>query len=199
MMPLHRPPFFAPVGFGEVPVGAVIPFAGSLDRQDHGTSPIEAWGWMFCDGRVLAIAQYPELFAALGFVYGGSGREFKIPDYRGYFLRGAAAGSSVDPDADQRQPPEGGQGEAQGVGSIQSFALQTHEHIYSSAPAPATPSNTGQAAGAPSATATLTTGGPTSSLQPPGTVKVSASETRPVNVYVNYLIKFTYGLQRLHR
>ena len=77
--------------------------------------------------------------------------------------------------------------------------MQTHEHIYNSAPAPATPSNTGQAAGAPSATATLTTGGPTSSLQPPNEVQVSLHETRPVNVYVNYLIKFTYGLRRLHR
>lgn len=190
-------PFFVPLGFGESPVGAVLAFAGPLGAQ--GTDPLEAWGWMYCDGRSLSTHLYPELFAALGYVYGGEDASFKIPDLRGYFLRGTAAGTQVDPDQGQRSVPPGGQGDADGVGSIQGFAMQTHEHIYNSAPAPATPSPEGQAAGAPSTTQTLTSGGPTSSLSPPGNVKVSAHETRPINVYVNYIIKFTYGLRPLLR
>lgn len=199
-------PFFVRPGFGDAPVGSVLAFAGTLGDggsspagAPHTTSPLEAWGWMYCDGRTLPTHLYPELFAALGYVYGGSGAQFKIPDLRGYFLRGTGTGSQVDPDQSQRTVPPGGQGEAAGVGSIQQFAMQTHEHIYDSAPAPATPSQQGTAAGAPSATQTLTSGGPTSSLAPPGNVKVSQFETRPVNVYVNYIIKFTYGLLPLGR
>lgn len=199
-------PFFVRPGFGDAPVGSVLAFAGTLGSvgsspagAPHTTSPLEAWGWMYCDGRTLLTHLYPELFAALGYVYGGSGAQFKIPDLRGYFLRGTGTGSQVDPDQSQRTVPPGGQGEAAGVGSIQQFAMQTHEHVYDSAPAPATPSQQGTAAGAPSATQTLTSGGPTSSLAPPGNVKVSQFETRPVNVYVNYIIKFTYGLLPLGR
>ena len=190
-------PFFVRPGFGDAPVGSVLAFAGTLGNggsSQHATEPLEAWGWMYCDGRSLSTHLYPELFAALGYVYGGGGAQFKIPDLRGYFLRGTGTGSQVDPDQSERTVPPGGQGEAAGVGSIQQFAMQTHEHIYDSAPAPATPSQQGTAAGAPSATQTLTGGGPTSSLTPPGNVKVSQFETRPVNVYVNYIIKFTCGL-----
>lgn len=199
-------PFFVRPGFGDAPVGSLLAFAGTLGAPDsgsppgrrsaqpHTTDPLEAWGWMYCDGRELSTHRYPELFAALGYVYGGSAASFKIPDLRGYFLRGNGAGTQVDPDQDQRTVPPGGQGSASGVGSIQEFAVQTHEHIYNSAPAPAARSPQGTAAGAPSATQTLTSGGPTSSLSPPGSVKVSPYETRPVNVSVNYIIKFTYGL-----
>jgi len=191
-------------------VGSVLAFAGTLgapgsgspssprSAQPYTTDPLEAWGWMYCNGRTLLAHRYPELFAALGYVYGGDGANFNIPDLCGYFLRGTGS-TKVDPDQGERTVPTGGQGSASGVGSIQQFALQTHEHIYNSVPAPATPSQQGSAAGAPSNTPTLTTDGPTSSLSPPGNVEVSQHETRPVNVYVNYIIKFTYGLLPLTR
>ena len=69
------------------------------------TQAVEAWGWMLCDGRTLGTHQYPELFAALGYLYGGSDASFRIPDYRGYFWRGTDAGAGVDPDASQRTDP----------------------------------------------------------------------------------------------
>jgi microcystin-dependent protein len=185
------PPFFIQPGFGDMPVGAVIAFAGAAANS----ASIEDLGWMVCDGRELQVASYPQLFVVLGNLYGGAERTFKLPDYRGYFLRGLDDGAGRDGDAGKRTDPSGGGGLNQGVGSRQTDALQTHEHIYKSAPAPATPSQGGAAAGAPPGQPTLTEGGPTDSLAAPGGVRVSTSETRPKNVYVNYLIKFTYGLR----
>jgi microcystin-dependent protein len=197
-------PFFNRPQFGDVPVGAITAFAGALGAPDSGsppttatptmgvTSPIEAWGWMLCDGRSLACAQYPELFAVLGYTYGGSDNTFNIPDYRGYFLRGIGAGTSNDPDIATRTAPPGGQ--SSGVGSTQSFALQTHEHTYNTAPAPASAAS-GDPAAAPATTTALTVGGPVAAQGQTGPVMVSQYETRPLNVYVNYIIKFTYGLR----
>lgn len=40
-------------------------------------------GWLPCDGRELAVSQYPALFAVLGAIYGGNGRTtFALPDLR---------------------------------------------------------------------------------------------------------------------
>jgi len=211
IQPPMVPPLFARPGIGELPVGSVTAFAGTLGAadsssppasvtpQDFVTAPLEAWGWMACDGRSLATQQYPELFAVLGYVYGGSGNQFNIPDYRGYFLRGNGTGTQNDPDISSRAAPPGGQGSSSGVGSIQSSALENHEHTYSSAPAPSATSPSGTAAGAPSVTSTLTTGGPVPGQGQTSKVPVSQFETRPLNVYVNYIIKFTYGLNPLVR
>jgi microcystin-dependent protein len=176
----------------------VVAFAGPLRYPEQDGEPafktnIERLGWMFCDGRELERIRFPELFAVLGYLYGGSDNTFKIPDYRGYFLRGVDGKAGNDPDAAQRKIPDGGKGGAPtGVGSNQDFALQKHEHVYKSAPAPATPSNSGTAAGAPPGQPTLTEQGPTDQLIPTGKVKVSEKETRPKNIYVNYIIKFRY-------
>jgi len=44
-----------------MPVGAVLPYAGS--------SPPE--GWLLCDGSSLGTASYPDLFSVIGYTYGG--------------------------------------------------------------------------------------------------------------------------------
>lgn len=211
VVPGAASPFFCRPAFGDLPVGSVTAFAGTLGPPDsaspaaavspaaYTTNPLEAWGWMVCDGRTLPCVDYPELFAVLGYVYGGADDNFNIPDYRGYFLRGIGAGTRNDPDIDQRSQPPGGQGASDGVGSIQPFAVQTHEHTYSSAPTPSATSPSGTAAGAPSVASTLTTGGPVAGAGQAQAVQVSPNETRPLNVYVNYLIKFTYGLPPLLR
>lgn len=44
----------------------------------------EPWGWRFCDGRLLAIAEYDPLFQVIGTTYGGDGQDtFALPDLRG--------------------------------------------------------------------------------------------------------------------
>ena len=90
-----------------LPVAAVIPFAGKIDTTTaDGTTNVEAWGWMVCDGRSLSTNQYPYLFAALGYLYGGSGSQFNIPNYQGYFLRAVDPNQSID--KDPRTAPPGG-------------------------------------------------------------------------------------------
>jgi microcystin-dependent protein len=55
-------------------VGEIRMFAGNFE-------PV---GWMFCDGRLLPIAEYEVLFVLIGTTYGGDGQQtFALPDFRG--------------------------------------------------------------------------------------------------------------------
>lgn len=69
-----------------VPIGAIIPYAGS-------TAP---FGTLICNGAAISRAAYPELFEAIGTTWGaGDGSTtFNIPDLRGYFLRGVGGNSA---------------------------------------------------------------------------------------------------------
>lgn len=178
-----------------LPVGAITAFAGEINTSGKSsayTTPIEELGWMVCDGRKLETHQYPELFAALGTLYGGelSGRDtpsyFNLPDLRGMFLRGMGTdGASTESRA------KASNGKDNGVGSTQDFALQKHVHIYTS---PGTPVPTGSKPVKPAVTKTKLrdiTSPPTEG-KVQGNVKVSKLETRPINIFVYYLIKFRY-------
>jgi microcystin-dependent protein len=61
-------------------VGTIKAYAGS---------PIPT-NWMLCDGRTLDNTLYPDLFAAIGYKYGGSGINFQLPDLRSKFIYGVA-------------------------------------------------------------------------------------------------------------
>jgi hypothetical protein len=52
------------------PVGSIIAFSTS-------TSPS---GWLLCDGSAISTSTYDELFEVIGYSYGSSGEDFKIPD-----------------------------------------------------------------------------------------------------------------------
>lgn len=77
-------PQLAPPRRTVVPVGAVVAYAGPLDTPDQQYA-LAALGWMPCDGRSLAVAEYPELFVALG---QPAGATFSIPDYRAAAVAG---------------------------------------------------------------------------------------------------------------
>jgi microcystin-dependent protein len=212
MLPGHAQlPAMMRYGFGDMPVGSVTAFAGNLGAPQPGgasppdsspptgsnvTNPIEAWGWMLCDGRALATQLYPELFAALGYQYGGSDSIFNIPDYRGYFLRGVDDGSGNDPDVTLRTLPPGGTGTITQAGSIQSDAMLVHKHDYQIAPAPASTQGDGSAATVAAQTTPTSDPVSESDVLLTTTTGISQYETRPKNIYVNYLIKFTYRLRR---
>jgi microcystin-dependent protein len=190
--------------FGDAPVGMVCAFAGQvhpvsgdanniwastgcssrdaaagvLDARIPITFP-ESSGWTLCDGRYLPIAGYPELYAVIGELYGRQGDSFRLPDYRGLFLRGVDAGSGMDPDASSRVGPLG-TGTSSGIGSLQCDALQTHVHSYNAVTL-TTPTGQGNA-GAQVASSEQTT--------PPDRPARVSSETRAKNISVNYLIKF---------
>lgn len=76
--------------FSYVPAGTVLPFAGD-------TAPS---GWAICNGDPVSRTDYPELFTAIGELWGvGDGSTtFNLPDMRGQFLRGLDTTEGVDPD-----------------------------------------------------------------------------------------------------
>lgn len=72
-------------------------------------------GWLICDGGLLSINLFPELYSVIGTVFGGNGESnFAIPDLRGRFIRGWSADGENDPERT--------------FGSIQDDSLQGHQH-----------------------------------------------------------------------
>lgn len=55
--------------FNPIPVGLIHPFANSTIPD----------GYLACDGASLLTTDYPELFAAIGYTFGGSGASFNVP------------------------------------------------------------------------------------------------------------------------
>ncbi|WP_078692195.1 tail fiber protein [Bartonella taylorii] len=64
-------------------------------------------GWLLCDGATYERKDYPQLFKAIGDKWGkDSDTTFKVPDFRGMFLRGFDDGRGLDADrlfADEQQ------------------------------------------------------------------------------------------------
>ncbi|MFZ6643132.1 phage tail protein [Undibacterium sp. TC4M20W] len=90
-------PFPMRIPSNDIPVGSVLAFAGEISSPEGAqqyVSPMEAWGWMLCDGRMLTVSQYPALFATLGYRYGGQNDQFRIPDYRPEPASGTGTGPS---------------------------------------------------------------------------------------------------------
>ncbi len=110
---------FARYAFNGVPVGTVVPFAGPESMIPD--------GWLKCDGSLLNTADYPQLFNVIGYSWGGSNGQFRLPDLRGAFLRGVDDGSGKDPDADSRYALNGGN-TGNTVGSYQDGEIQSHNH-----------------------------------------------------------------------
>lgn len=58
---------------GKVPIGALMPYAGLATPA----------GWLLCKGQSLARSSYPDLFKAIGTLYGAAdAQSFSIPDLR---------------------------------------------------------------------------------------------------------------------
>lgn len=45
-------------------------------------------GWLLCNGNSYNTTTYSKLYNVIKYSYGGSGSSFKVPDYRGFFLKG---------------------------------------------------------------------------------------------------------------
>jgi len=147
---------------GLVPPGAVVGWPGD-------TTPAGSWIW--CDGSLYLVGDWPLLFAAIGAIYGGDGiTDFAVPDYRGEFLRGTNRGAGTDPDAGTRTDRGDGTG-GDVIGSRQGDEFRAHTHPASAQNAPFS----GQPAGGVPVNVGVTgsTGG---------------NETRPRNVYTDWFI-----------
>jgi microcystin-dependent protein len=67
-------------------IGQIKLFAGNFAPQ----------GWVFCDGRLLSIAENDALFALVGTTYGGDGQvTFGVPDLRGRIPVGQGQGPGL--------------------------------------------------------------------------------------------------------
>jgi len=171
-----------------IPPGTVVAFAGS-------TAPP---GWLLCDGRSVSRATYPLLFTAIGITHGqgNTSAEFRLPDYRGRFLRGVDGTAGRDVDVGSRAPMAVGGASGNAVGSVQGDAFGSHTHAVND------PGHQHHIFGQQvqfTATGSQITLYLTSSIDNgPNTVtsqtgismdSTGAGETRPVNANVNFMIK----------
>jgi microcystin-dependent protein len=184
-----------------IPVGTIVPFAGDVTDTEV-AAWVESQGWLPCDGRSVAKRDYIDLFIAIESSYGGGGTNFNLPDLRGRFPRGVNGSRSpaLDPDASTRQAAAAGGNVGNNIGSVQPTAtgapttpFQTDtsaQHAHDAPHAPVTGNayavagqhyglwNEGQVA-------TDSSGGHTHVLTG------GDAETRPLNLNVNHIIRFS--------
>lgn len=177
-------PFEVPA---EVPVGGIVPYAGPINPWTG--ARLEELGWLVCDGRAVFASRYPELFAVIGTLHGqppnaGAG-VFCLPDLRGVFVRGLARGLTNDPGPRTSANPNGTGNEGDQVGSREADAFQAHEHQYREVSPLAKPTlGPGDAPNAGVQNAN------TSAVEPDGgDAPRASSETRPLNVALNFVIR----------
>lgn len=172
------------------PAGVISAYAGT-------SAPT---GWLLCDGSAVSRTTYATLFGVIGITHGqGDGATtFNVPDYRGRFVRGVDSGQGRDPDAGSRTAMNTGGNTGDNVGSIQADATARpntafttddpgdHTHTITT-----TDGNFGGGTHAKraldldlSTDTTSASGAHTHSITGGGD-----NETRPVNAYVNWIIK----------
>jgi microcystin-dependent protein len=74
----------AGIGATGAPIGAIFPW------PNFGAYPA---GYVLCAGGTLPAASYPALFGVIGYIYGGGGANFGLPDFRGCVLTGYDGGT----------------------------------------------------------------------------------------------------------
>jgi microcystin-dependent protein len=172
------------------PLASIIPYMGPQSALNS----LATQGWQLCDGRALSASIYSALYDVIGTTYGGNGNpSFQLPNLVGMFLRGVDATGAVDPDYAARTSPIPGNSTTVGgvVGSRQADQLKNHMHNWSN--------NFGQISdgGSDINVQLCQNGGNKGNNQGTGPTTDTdggGNETRPVNVYVFYLM-FTGLLQ----
>jgi len=174
-------------GFGLLPTGAILPFAGV-------SAPL---GYLACNGTAVSRTTYATLFSVIGSAHGnGDGvTTFNLPDYRGQFLRGVDAGVGRDPDAGTRTAMNAGGNTGNNVGSIEAHQINSHNHgitdpQHSHLFKFGNPSLPGTGAVVSNSAGVINSFGYTETQLTGITVNYSVgSETRPINAYVNFIVK----------
>jgi microcystin-dependent protein len=164
----------------QTPIGAIMGWGSD-------TPPTN---WVICNGQLLDRTTFAGLFAVIGVTFGSTlSTNFRVPDFRGEFIRGKDDGRGVDP--------------SRGMGSFQDWSTaapkQTApEHIVPgsgnlSLVAASNPSALGFARAAKGGES-VTTVGVDSAMPTPGETDLinvcnGDAETRPRNVAINYIIR----------
>jgi microcystin-dependent protein len=161
-----------------MPVGSIISYGGMVIPD----------GWLLCDGRAVSRDKYADLFEAIGTSWGNPGTaEFNLPDLRGMFLRGVDnspvnGSSNTDPDRSNRTASNIGGNVAVSVGSKQTDDFKSHTHQER----PASGSVWFYAYSTNGTWGNEKNG----NVLGPQTGASGGNETRPVNAYVYYIIKY---------
>jgi len=94
----------------------------SITMADHN-------GWLLCDGRLFPKSNYPFLFNAIGYTFGGSGNLFRLPDGRGRVV-GHVNSSNVTLDMNGNPIPMHAFGTATGedTHTLSIAEMPTHNH-----------------------------------------------------------------------
>jgi microcystin-dependent protein len=159
-----------------LPAGCIMPYAGTAAPTS----------WLACEGQAVSQTTYATLFAAIGTTWdiGGEGAgNFRLPDLRGMFLRGAGTNATGSSSGAVGQP-------------VSDYAADTylnhthtdsgHTHTYTTPNANQNgPTGVGTSYVA-SSTAGVATGTGTANIQ---TSTTGGTETKPKNYGVLYIIK----------
>lgn len=163
------------------PPGTVVAYVGD-------TAPT---GWLMCNGAELPRASYPLLAAliapaAVAPRFGNAANpvdNFKLPDFRGYFLRGVDGAAGRDPDKAARTAMAQGGAAGNAVGSVQADEFKSHQHVL-------TGINWMQSGVAGSGVFNDGQSQVKNQVSNPPVSAAGGSESRPKNAYVNYIIKY---------
>jgi hypothetical protein len=87
-------------------------------------------GWILANGASLSTSAYPELFAAIGYSYGGSGGSFNIPNMQNKYNRmsGASAAGTFQSQSTAKNGLSISGGNFSLAGGEVSFLSQSHSH-----------------------------------------------------------------------
>ena len=181
---------------GNDSVGNII---GEIKIYSGDTAPT---GWFICDGSSVSRTTYAALFAVIGerFGQGDNTTTFTLPDFRGRFLRGRDGSAGRDPNDTTRTAMATGGATGDNVGSIQgqmtklpTSAFTTsdpgdHSHTYQCSGIGTAANNVPEKSDGNNTIYTNETdndGGAHTHTIGGGDV-----ETRPINIYVNYIIRY---------
>ena len=158
---------------------ALCPVSTMLDYG--GTSAPS--GWLICDGTAVSRATYSALFAVVGtrFGEGDGSTTFNVPDMRGRFKRMVDGSAGRDPDSASRTAMNAGGATGNNIGSVQGDSVEPHTHDVSVSG----PSVNVGSGGSP-----INGNGVDTWTRAYTSAVNTGNETRPINAYVNVIIKF---------
>jgi hypothetical protein len=165
------------------PPGSVVAMAGAACPN----------GSLSANGMAYAAATYQALCLAISNDNGGGANanctsgDFNVPDYRGQFLRGVSGTSGRDPDAATRTAMNTGGNTGDNVGSIEANAVGPHTHSLNGSTGVASFTGTCCQFSSGYYNEGVVSGGYARITQ---TGSTGASETRPLNAYVEYCIYY---------
>lgn len=160
-----------------VPPGSIMAYMGT-------NAPT---GWLLCDGSAVSRTVYSRLFGVIGVAngYGDGMNTFNLPDLRAMFLRGVDGDAGIDIERDLRAAAKPGGNAGNAVGSVQQDQFKSHHHGNG---------NFNRVLQLSGGTLTTTTSTDVTFNEPDivnsvPMMNAGGTESRPKNVYVNYIIK----------